>query len=348
MSQVFEKAIKERIFHGEYPIGSPLKSERGYAAEFRLSSNKVHRTLQKLVQEGYLSSKRGSGYFVNTEFKCEEKRIKAAYIYTSHATTRINELLLLAAVRENIWIDTITCGNSLEVFNRTLAEIIENAQHDLVLIHPGFDMCWIDAFSLALEKHFPLIFYDYQDIPDVFPKIGINHFELGFLAAKVLRSCDYRQVLYLGYDENLNSGARLRWLGFDTGCRYFKLNCESLRLNRTDMELGLEASDRKVFAWLEQYRKQQRGLFAASGSFTFQVARYCFIHKVKLPDDFGFLSTDFSTFKEFNYPSSCISVNLDQMTEQILKLIKQTAGNRSITESLNINITPIYNKGETL
>ncbi len=348
MSQVLEKAIKERIFHGEYSIGSPLKSERDYAAEFGLSTNKVHRTLQKLVQEGYLGSKRGSGYFVNTEFECQEKQVRAAYIFISHVNTRMNELLRLAAVRENIWIDTITCDNSAEAFNRTLVEIIENAGHDLIMIHPGFSMSWVDGFGLALERHFPLIFYDYQDIPDVFPKIGINHFELGFLAAKVLCDHDYRQVLYLGYDENLNSGARLRWQGFDTGCRYFKLNCDSLRLTRADMEMGREESDRNVFAWLEQYRKQGRGLFAASGSFTFQVARYCYRNRIVLPDDFGFLGTDFSKIEGLNYLSSCISGNPDQMIARILKLIKQTAGDRTITESLSINITPIYNQGETL
>jgi len=240
------------------------------------------------------------------------------------------------------------CGNSLELFDHALAEIIENKQYDLALIHPSFDMCWVDAFSLAMANNFPLIFYDYQDIPDVFSKIGVNHFEIGFLAAKVLQSCGYRKALYLGYKRNLNCAARLRWQGFDTGCRFFNLDYVSLEPSREDMKQGFAALDQKAFAWLEQFRGKQWGIFASTGTFAFQTARYSLVNKVKFPDEFGFLSTDFSVFDGLAYQLSYIYFNFDQMTEQILKLIKQTAGSRNITENLNINITPIYSKGETL
>jgi|GEM_PF-4897874 DNA-binding LacI/PurR family transcriptional regulator len=348
MSQAFEKVIKDRIFHGEYPLGSSLKSERDYAAEFGLSSNKVHRALQKLVQEGYLGSKRGSGYFVNTEFTCGKEPVKVAYIFAAALHVRMNEMLRLMAPQENIRLETIVCEGSEEAFNRAVMGIIERREHDLIIIHPDISMHWVDAFSMALEKHFPLIFYDYQDIPDVFPKIGINHFEFGFLGARIMKEHGYRQIMYLGYDEKLNSSARLRWQGFETGCRYFGLEYETLKFDHTDMRLRLAESDRKVYEWLELNRGQGRCLFASTGTFTFQVARCCWRAGFELPRDFGFLVTDFSRIEGLNYVSSCISTNPDQVISQIIKLIKQTAGSRTITESVSINITPIYTKGETL
>lgn len=344
MSQTLEKTIKDRIFHGEYPIGSPLKSERDYAAEFGLSTNKVHRTLQKLVREGYLGSKRGSGYFVNTEFTCGKEPVKAAYIFAAGIHVRMNEMLRLMAPQENIRLETVISDGSEEAFNRALIDIIGRREHDLIIVHPDVNTRWVDGFSMALEKHFPLIFYDYQDIPDVFPKIGINHFEFGFLAAKVMKEHNYRQVLYLGYDESLNSAARLRWQGFETGCRYFKLEYDAFKF---DLRPAAE-SDRRVSEWLAQYRKQGRCLFAASGTFTFQVARCCWRAGFALPGDFGFLATDFSRIEGLDYTSSCISTNPDQVIDRIIKLIKQTAGSRTVTESVSINITPIYTKGETL
>ncbi len=348
--ETFEKTIKERIFRGEYSIGSPLKSERIYAAEFGISSNKVHRVLQKLVKDGYLSSKRGSGYYVNGELESKQENIRVAYIFPNNCSIRTNELLRQRGPRENIWIDTILCnGTAAEDYSRAVDEVLDNKHHDIIVIHPHQQLCWFEALNRVLAQHFPLIFYDYQDVPNVFPMVGSNHFEFGFLAAKVISENNYRKALYLGYDENQNYSARMKWLGFATGCKHYNLAFDSLKF-----ELD-ETKDRIISGlgdWLDggsnAISTERSALFASTGSFTFYAIEVLASHGIRPPEKLGFLATYFPKVTGQEFTSSCLAGNPEHATKQIIDLIKTTVAGRCLTDNRCINITPVYLKGDSL
>ena len=347
--EIFEKTIKERIFQGEYSIGSPLKSERIYAAEFGISSNKVHRVLQKLVKEGYLSSKRGSGYYVNGELECKQENIRVAYIFPDNFSNRANELLRLRAPRENIWIDTILCNGTAEDYSRAVDEVLDNKHHDILLIHPNQQLYWFDALNRVLAQHFPLIFHDYQEVPNVFPLVGSNHFEFGFLAAKVISENNYRKALYLGYDENQNYATRMRWLGFTTGCKHYNLAFDSLKVKLGEIKDQINS---RLDDWMDHCLNaipaERSALFASTGSFTFYAIRALAGHGIRPPEKLGFLAADFPKVTGQEFTSSCLAGNPEHTTKQIIELIKTTVAGRTLTDNKCINITPVYLKGDSL
>ncbi|MEC0205917.1 GntR family transcriptional regulator [Paenibacillus lautus] len=65
-----KKIIKDRILHGEYPLGSHIPSEPQLEQEFNVSKMTVRNAIQELYQEGYVEKRSGVGTIVtrNTSF----------------------------------------------------------------------------------------------------------------------------------------------------------------------------------------------------------------------------------------------------------------------------------------
>lgn len=62
--------IKWRVHSGVYKPGEKIPSETTFAANFSCTRPTVRKSLEKLIEEGYLVSKKGSGHFVS-ESKCK-------------------------------------------------------------------------------------------------------------------------------------------------------------------------------------------------------------------------------------------------------------------------------------
>ncbi len=60
------RAILKRLKDGRYPIGGRLPTEGELAAQFDVSRVTIRRALEILVQDGFVESRRGSGYRVIT------------------------------------------------------------------------------------------------------------------------------------------------------------------------------------------------------------------------------------------------------------------------------------------
>ena len=59
-----KQTIKNRIINKVYKPGEKIPSENELADEFRVNRLTVRQAIFQLVQEGFLSTKRGSGTFV--------------------------------------------------------------------------------------------------------------------------------------------------------------------------------------------------------------------------------------------------------------------------------------------
>lgn len=59
-----ENLIRDKIAHGEFPIGTPLPSERRMAETYGISRLTVRTALQNLQKEGLILAQHGKGYFV--------------------------------------------------------------------------------------------------------------------------------------------------------------------------------------------------------------------------------------------------------------------------------------------
>lgn len=65
-SQLYQ-AIRQRILDGRFQVSQRLPASRQLAEQLCVSRNTVQQSLDQLLAEGYIVSKRGSGVYINTE-----------------------------------------------------------------------------------------------------------------------------------------------------------------------------------------------------------------------------------------------------------------------------------------
>ena len=58
--------LMKRLKSDRYPVGSRMPTEGDLAKQFSMSRVTIRHALDKLVQDGYVESRRGSGYTVLT------------------------------------------------------------------------------------------------------------------------------------------------------------------------------------------------------------------------------------------------------------------------------------------
>ncbi|WP_068618726.1 GntR family transcriptional regulator [Paenibacillus tuaregi] len=96
-----KKAIKDRILHGIYPLGSLIPSEPQLEQEFAVSKMTVRNAVKELAQEGYVEKRSGIGTKVirNTSFSklSKGKRFTEVLVEEGHKIQK--KLLSLKVIR---------------------------------------------------------------------------------------------------------------------------------------------------------------------------------------------------------------------------------------------------------
>jgi len=86
LQQRLFNAIRDKITHGLWPLAGKLPSTRKLSDELKLSRNTVTAAYEQLVYEGYIESRKGSGFYVSIELpehylpdmRCHSKEINHA------------------------------------------------------------------------------------------------------------------------------------------------------------------------------------------------------------------------------------------------------------------------------
>lgn len=62
-----EEAIKQKIDKGEWITGTMISSEREFAENYEVSRMTVRQAINNLVNDGYLTRRKGKGTFVSAK-----------------------------------------------------------------------------------------------------------------------------------------------------------------------------------------------------------------------------------------------------------------------------------------
>ncbi|MCM3718698.1 GntR family transcriptional regulator [Fictibacillus phosphorivorans] len=133
-----EEAIKQKIDKGEWESGSMISSEREFAENYEVSRMTVRQAINNLVNDGYLTRRKGKGTFVSGK-KIEQK------------------LLGLTSFTEDMKARGYKPASKLVSFqkieaNHKLAKTLEISQHDVVYEIKRVRLA--DEIPMAIETTF--------------------------------------------------------------------------------------------------------------------------------------------------------------------------------------------------
>lgn len=344
---IFIETIKSRIFTGEYPTGSRLKSERFYANEFNLPQSRIHRALQSLVDAGYLSSRVGSGYVV-----CERKNlaqgepVNALYIFPEVIYKPGVEALKIMAAQRRIHLELKHFG----AYGAGLGDILERALKegtcDGIIVQPNVFTQWNNAFSRAYEMRYPLIFRESTLMPYSFPLVAPNHFGSGFLAARTLARYGYRKPAVFGFDANVLYSTRTRQQGFALAAEQHGLQSK-FYLFDTDKTMNIidiwNTLDDLVAAG------EHDCIYASSGTFTSLVSNFMGRHNIVPPHGIGLLGVNYTIAQEGqSFRTSCLVDDFETYVDKTFELLRSVAARRTFDDVTSILISPRLVEGDTL
>jgi DNA-binding LacI/PurR family transcriptional regulator len=220
--------IKDNIERGVYPSDKRLPSERKLATEFNVPQSKIRKTLQLLVEQGYLECLKSNGYFVKKEHPKRTKLYHIAVCQEPGLCVNLSDSYFTGMLFH--WAGTY----NLNMMVHHLPEDIEE-KNQLFMKLAESNVDGILAFPQSFDKHFPalweikkrkipLLFWDYSPFHGVFPSVGVDHFQSCFNAVEILAKQN-KSVRFIGYEGNEQS--LLKQAGFDAGCRAFNVKTNS-------------------------------------------------------------------------------------------------------------------------
>ena len=221
------EVLQDRIEQGFYPLGRRLPSERKLAAEFQVPQSQVHRKLRQLVERGLLECYRGNGYFIRAGRPAAEKLFRVALCGNSAGGIHDKEdfyvgLLINLAPEYKQDIIWYNLPREPKAQNELLLYLIHE-KIDGIFCYPHFITEFLPAFAELIDRHIPLIFWDYSPMPGIFPAVGVDHFRSCMTAAEII-SRQKRPATYVGFDGAEQN--HLKRLGFQTGCERFGVEIE--------------------------------------------------------------------------------------------------------------------------
>lgn len=336
--------IKEKIERGEYSPGCTIKTEREYAQEFGLTQSKVHRELQKLVDDGYIESKRGSGY------KVVQKEIKRA-IWRVAFLSPLSDLhsglgeegttFIMKAQAANIKIDLFLHENENNAvfIENIMDKIITEKECSAVIINPTTEHAdYRKAALMAYKSRIPLIWRDFNPVSFLLPGAGPNHSVIGAVAAKTLFSKGYRKTLFLGHARIVGNRTydAFTLMSDDIGLEY-----ERLDYTKDDFISSLSSRLKKA---------DFDSVFACTSHLS-NVAYSCILNAgIEMPQGVGFLANRRTIFDSGHSIRKVDALVLDNelYADKLVSLLKSAMKYPDAMETQIFTMLPKYISGTTL
>lgn len=336
--------VREKIDRGEYSPGSTIKTERQYAKEFGLSQSKVHRELKNLVVEGYLESRRGSGYKV----ACREiKRTLCRVAFLSPLSDLSSGLgeegttFLLKAQSANIRLEIFSHAmqESACTVEKIMERIISEKQCAAVMINPATEHAdYKKAVMMACNARLPLIWRDFNPTSFSLPGAGPNHSAIGTMAARILSAKGYKKTLFLGHSKVVGNVTfeAFSMMASELGLRYERLDYHTDNFPQT-LAAKLKKNDFD-------------SVFACT-SYLSNIAYSCILNSgIDMPRKLGFLATRRTMFDAV-YPVrkvDALVLDNELYADRLVHLMKTALRYPDAMETQIFTMLPKYVIGSTL
>lgn len=179
-------------------------------------------------------------------------------------------------------------------------------------------------FQRAMQKRIPVVFFSRINRELSSPKVVVDNYEGGCMAARHLMQKGYRKIGYLGGSEDFFIG-NLRYQGFLDTLRANGLDCHSNGVMRDDrLMLEPEACINAFF----RRKKRPDAVFTMTDTIGIEVIRFAADHGIDIPNELGVIG--FSDYIVSRYISPSLSTirqpTMDIGREAATRLLRAIEG----------------------
>jgi len=211
--------LRRVIANGEFSPGDRFYSQRALSEKYNVAYATSGKVLDELVRAGLLRREQGKGTFVAAK---TERTLNIGYLYNSHISTDYPWFTkLLAGVERNrkdnnycLSMRGIPAGSVSLADAEALLEDIRKGVLDGLLVSSRLE----DPVVLELEQLGASVVFIESRHPHLglhWPRVGIDHFYVGYQATKHLSGQGYGRIAFISGPAPLSTALRSYVSGYD-------------------------------------------------------------------------------------------------------------------------------------
>lgn len=226
--QIIADELKEKIFSGDYPVGTTIPPELQLQKDYDVSRHTVRQSIAQLVNEGYLRKEKGSGTYVDDAYK----RSKGPTPKTIGViTTYLSDYIFPSIIRgiektlsEHGYSLLLASTNNDYQQEKACLEKMIRYGVDGLIVEPTKSNQYNPNLALYVrlrEQGIPMVMINavYEELESA--SICVDDVKVGFLAAEYLIHQQHDKLLFVTKIDDLQGKYRMK--GFIQACEQYDI-----------------------------------------------------------------------------------------------------------------------------
>lgn len=215
---VIKKDLQDKIENGYYSLGSKIPTEYDLRQKYDVSRHTIRESISKLVNEGYLIKRHGSGTYVTDAYKLSRRTHgkKVIGVITTYLSDYIFPSIIRGIEEElseyNYSLMLSSTNNNVDNERKSLRDMLEQNIKGLIIeptkssnVNPN-----LNYYTRIMQKEIPMIMlhakYDELNIP----MIGMDDVKAGYMATEYLINNGHKNIMIIIKTDDLQGKKRLK------------------------------------------------------------------------------------------------------------------------------------------
>lgn len=330
--------IKSHILSGTYKAGDKIPSESALQESYKVSRQTVRKAILELSNEGFLRSERGSGTYVNNQYRARAGA-KTANRTIGVITTYISDYIFPSIIRgienrlneDNYSLLLASTNNDISREKKAL-EMMLSYGVDGLIVEPTRSNVYnpnIAYYLSLIEQDIPFTMINaYYEELDV-PFFCLDDVQSSYLATRELIAKGHTQIGIIAKTDDLQGKFRMK--GFIKALGEAKLRFQHEHVLSFDTETK-PALSANLEAYLKQHRDEITALVCYNDEVGLEVVNVCRKIGIVIPDELSIIGQDNSYIaKNANIQLTTLTHPQEQMGRDAADwVIKQLQGKKDL------------------
>ncbi|WP_430536651.1 GntR family transcriptional regulator [Listeria rocourtiae] len=297
--QIIAEDIRTKILSGDYPQDTTIPPELKLQEDYGVSRHTVRQAIAVLVNEGLLRKEKGSGTYVDNQYKKENIQ-RSKHKTIGVITTYLSDYIFPSIIRgietslrsKNYSLLLASTNNDYVAEKDCLQKMIDQGVDGLI-VEPTKSALYNPNLALYVslrERGIPIVMINarYEELN--IPYICVDDVLVGYLATEYLIKKQHKQLLFVAKTDDLQGKYRLK--GFIEACEKYEI-----RFSEGDViTYTTETREQVINQILERLaQKDVTGIICYNDQIANLLATELIEKGHKIPDDFSIVGNDDSS-----------------------------------------------------